>query len=217
MLREGMGKPSRVYSASIRFVLGSVNFNAWYSCLYAFAASNCISCCCEPIPIWACIICVSSITFPCPSIRVNNPRIPNITRKYQESELTYETSKVERLTPLWSISLKPSVKVKGIFTSTNPEKKNEIHPIITILGTIMVIFPFIISIIPALFSIGFGAPPLTLALNFPVFFNPKYSFLIRKDLGVRNPALARRRCERMSNCRCFTISISDVLSEAINC
>ena len=74
--------------------------------------------------------------------------------------------------PRCSISLKRAVRGNGTLTSTNPEKKKLITPIMTIFGSMKVTLPFIMSTMPIGFIIGF-APLGTLARRMPVSFAVK--------------------------------------------
>ena len=105
---------------------------------------------------------------------------PKNLKTYQDNEDTHLTSKSRVITPDWSIDLNRTVKGNGSFTIvpqscqlrpiyslhrgfdvhiTNPLKNALIHPIISVCGTIIAIFPltmFIIWSIPAGSVIGFA-------------------------------------------------------------
>ena len=118
---------------------------------------------------------------------------PKRLRKYQDRDDTHRTSKSRVATPDWSIDLKRMVSGKGSFTAscqhcrvktisklcerlssgvcplkniliTKPAKNAFIQPIMTVCGIIIIIFPFIIPIMPSIAAgsvIGFaGALPL---------------------------------------------------------
>lgn len=117
---------------------------------------------------------------------------PNRLRKYHDKDETHRTSRSRVATPDCSIDLKRMVRGKGSFTVqmlahpsshhrptlsfhpsvntadiliTKPAKNALIQPIITVCGTIIIIFPFIMPIMPSMAAgsvIGFAA-------GFPLF------------------------------------------------
>jgi len=95
---------------------------------------------------------------------------PNRFKKYHESDDTHLTSKSLVAIPDCSMDLKRIVSGKGSFIITNPAKNAFIQLMIKVCGIIIIMFPFIIPIIPSIAAgsvIGFpaGLPWLSTSLR----------------------------------------------------